>query len=232
MSDQMTARAGSIEDVLPRLDVDLWGVAPVAGMADVRLRDQVAALMPEARSVVALAMEIFPEVLDHSRPDKVMGEASLRDMLVPHMDFLNGRLTKAAYDLARLCHRQGFKALPMPAANSPSDQRYLAGVLSYKHVAEAAGLGTIGRHSLLVTPEFGPRVRLACLVTEAELKPTHRAQEGICDGCNECIVACPANALGLPEGGEAYSINKYACNVFRGAAGPCSECMRVCPQGR
>ncbi len=224
--------SGPIQEALSRLEVDVWGVASSADLAGTPLHDQVVALLPEARSVVTLAMEIFPEVLDHSRPNKVMGEASPRDMLVPHMDYLNGRLTKAAYDLARLSRRQGFKALPMPAAGTPSDQRYLAAVLSFKHSAAAAGLGTIGRHSLLVTPEFGPRVRLACLLTEAELRPTHRVQEKLCDGCDECIAACPARALSVPEGDEPYSINKYACSVFRGAAGPCSECMRVCPQGQ
>jgi epoxyqueuosine reductase QueG len=221
-----------IQEGLSRLEVDAWGVASLGDQVGTRLHDQAVALLPEARSVVVMAMEIFPEVLEHSRPNKLMGEASLRDMLVPHMDFLNGRLTKAGYDLARLCHSRGFKALPMPAAGCPTDQRYLTAALSYKHAAEAAGLGTMGRHSLLVTREFGPRVRLACVLTDAELQPTPRPRERTCDGCNECVVACPADALELPEGDEPYRINKYACSVFRGAAGPCSECMRVCPQGR
>ncbi len=221
----------SIQEALSRLEVDAWGVASMADLSGTRLHEQVVALLPEARSVVAMAMEIFPEVLDHSRPSKMMGEGSARDLLVPHMDFLNGRVNKAAYDVAKAARRQGFKALPMTAANAPSDQRYLSAVLSYKHAAEAAGLGNIGRHSLLVTPQFGPRVRLTCVLTEAELEPTPRLREKLCDGCNECIAACPSNALGVPDGDEEYSINKFACSVFRGAAGPCSECMRVCPQG-
>lgn len=220
-----------LESALGKLEVDLVGVASVAEMTP-RLRDQVLALLPGARSAVALASEIYPEVLDHSRPDKVMGEMSARDMLVPHMDYLNGRITKSAYDLARVSRRAGFKALPMAPANYPQDQRYLTAILSYKHVAEAAGLGTIGHHSLVVTPQFGPRVRLGCLLTEAELSPTPRLHDGICDGCNNCIAACPSKALSAPEGDAPYAINKFACSVYRGAAGPCSECMRVCPQGR
>jgi epoxyqueuosine reductase QueG len=120
----------------------------------------------------------------------------------------------------------------MAPANYPQDQRYLTAILSYKHVAEAAGLGSFGRHSLLVTPQFGPRVRLGCLLTEAELTPTPHLSDGLCDQCNNCIAACPSKALSEPEGDAAYSINKYACAVYRGGAGPCSECMRVCPQGQ
>lgn len=220
-----------LESMLPALDVDLVGVASVAEM-EPRLRDQVVALLPGAKSAIALAMEIFPEVLDHSSPEKVMGEASTRDMLVPHMDFLNGRITKAAYDLAKVSRRSGFKALPMAPANYPTDQRYLTAVLSYKQVAVAAGLGTIGRHSLLVTRQFGPRVRLGCLLTEAEIRPSTRVADGLCDACNNCIAACPSKALSEPSDGAPYAINKYACSVFRGAAGPCSECMRICTQGR
>ena len=95
------------------------GIASVADLAEPRLRDQVLALLPQARSVVTLAMEVYPEVLDHSRPGKLIGEGSPSDMLGPHMDYMNSRLTKAAYDVARSCRKQGLKALPMPAANYP-----------------------------------------------------------------------------------------------------------------
>ncbi len=232
MRERTPGNPGTIQEALSRMEVDAMGIASVADPAEPRLRAQVEALLPEARSIVVFAMEIYPEVLDHSKPAKLMGEVSARDLLGPHMDYLNGRLNKAIYDVARACRRQGFKALPMPAANYPTDQRYLTSILSYKHAAEAAGLGTIGRHSLLVTPEFGPRVRLACVLTDAELKATPRLADGLCDGCNDCIAACPANALSEPADGEAYAINKFACQAFRNASGSCSDCMRVCPQGR
>ncbi len=232
MNDRMPGSEALLQERLSRLDVDAMGVASVADLAEPRLRDQVLALLPSARSLVVCAMEVFPEILDHSRPGKTVGEASASDMLGAHMDFLSGRLTKAAYDVAQTCRRQGYRALPMPAAKYPTDQRYLTSVLSYKHAAVAAGLGTLGRHSLLVTPEFGPRVRLACVLTEAELKPTARLVDGLCDECNNCIKACPAGALSEPEGGAVYSMNKYACQAFRNGSGSCAECMRICAQGR
>lgn len=228
----VSCQSRAVEDELSRLEVDVFGVASVSDLEEKRLRDQILALLPDARSIVVLANEIFPEVLDHSRPEKVMGEASPRDMLVPHMDYLNGRLTKAAYDVARVSRRQGLKALPMPAAGVPSDQRFLTSIISYKHAAEAAGLGTIGQHSLLITPQFGPRVRLTCVLTEAELPPTPRLGKSLCSRCDLCIEACPSRALAVPSIGEVYSINKFACSAFRGGAGPCSECMKACPNGR
>ena len=105
--------------------------------------------------MVALGGEVFPEILDHSRPFKEMGEASARDMLVPHYDYVNSRVTKSAYDLSKAIRRQGLKALPMPAALYPTDQRFLHSVLSYKHAAQATGVGSHG----LAQPAHGPRVR-------------------------------------------------------------------------
>lgn len=219
-------------DRLATLEADAVGIAPVSAIAGSRLYDQVTNLLPGAKSIVALAGEIFSEILDHSAPFKEMGEGSPRDMLPPHQDYVNSRLTKSAYDLSKAIRRQGLKALPMPAANYPTDQRHLFSVLSYKHVAEAAGLGAMGWHSLLVTQQFGPRVRLACVLTEAELPPTGKRVDDLCEGCGRCIEACPAHALKEPKAGDAYAINKFACGVFRAASGPCSECMKVCPVGR
>lgn len=232
MDDMLFDRSALVQSGLARVEADAIGVAAVADLAEPRLREQVLELMPTARSVIAMAMEVFPEILDHHKPEKLMGEASARDMFGPHLDYLNGRLTKAAYDVAKLCRRHGLKALPMPAANYPTDQRYLTSVLSYKHAAVAAGLGTLGRHSLLVTPEFGPRVRLACVLVEADLKPTPNLNGDLCDGCNNCIKNCPSGALMEPEGDEPYRINKFACSVFRSGSGACADCMRVCTQGR
>jgi len=66
-----------------------------------------------------------------------------------------------------------------------------------KDASVLAGLGVIGRNNLLVTPEFGPRVRLRGIFMEAELEPTGRI-EGFdpCDGCDmPCHAACPREAF-------------------------------------
>lgn len=232
MSQVSQKTAEELQGAISKLEVDLVGVASVAELSQPWLRDQVLALLPQARSVVCFGMEIYPEVLDHGKPEKLMGEGSARELLEPHGEYLTGRLNKAAYDLARACRSRGFRTLPMPASKYPTDQRYLRAILSYKHVAEAAGMGTIGRHSLLISPQHGPRVRLSCVLTEFEFSPSPRLSKDLCDGCNECLVACPAGALSEPKSGDAYAINKFACRAFRSASGDCTECMRVCPMGR
>ncbi len=59
-----------------------------------------------------------------------------------------------------------------------------------------AGLGVIGRHNLLVTPEYGSRVRLRGIFMEAELRPTGPLDYDPCNGCDmPCHEACPRRAF-------------------------------------
>ena len=64
-----------------------------------------------------------------------------------------------------------------------------------KDAAVLAGLGCIGKNNLLVTPEFGSRVRLDGMLLEEELDPTGPIDFDPCDGCEEpCRKACPQNS--------------------------------------
>ncbi len=229
--DIPTASA-AVQESLARLDVNTVGVAAISNLKDSKLAKMALHLLPGARSITVFAMEVFPEILDHSRPKRTTGMASLNDLLNRHTDYLNGRLTKAAYDVAKVSRSHGLKALPLPAEGCPYDARFLKAVLPYKQVAQAAGLGTIGRSSLLVTPDFGPRVRLAGCLTEAQLETGITTVTDVCQDCEICITHCPSKALSLPLAEEPYAINKFACSVFCGAAAGCSECIRLCPAGR
>jgi epoxyqueuosine reductase len=219
----------SVQEALSKLEVDRTGVVSVSALQGSKLKTDALRLLPEARSVVVLEMQVYREVLCHSRPERVTGQTSLSDLLERHMEYLGGRLTAAAYNVAKASHKYGFKALPLPSVGCPIDSRFQVAAFSYKHAAEAAGLGYIGRSSLLITPDYGPRVRLACCLTEAVLDPTPGAAVSVCQGCDVCVENCPSGALGIPRADEPYSINKFACAAFRKGSGGCSECMRLCP---
>ena len=67
--------------------------------------------------------------------------------------------------------------------------------LPHKTVATRAGLGWIGKHCLLVTPQYGSAVRISSLLTDAPLTcdaPVTRSQ---CGACHACVRYCPAHAL-------------------------------------
>jgi epoxyqueuosine reductase len=218
-----------VQECLPRLEVDLVGVARLDELDGNRLAEQATRLLPSTRSIVVLGMEIWPEFLDMTSPERTAGSANLNDLYNRHIDYLRGRLVRASYDVARASHRAGLKALPLPAQGPSVDGRFLEAVISYKHAGEAAGLGRIGMNSLLVTADRGPRVNLTVCLTEAVLESTADPGFRTCLFCNVCIAKCPAHALSRPKDGETYAINKFACRNYLEAAGGCSECVRQCP---
>jgi epoxyqueuosine reductase len=219
-----------MEKIKNQLDVELLGIVSLPTSTSDELKRRAISILPEVKSVVVLGKEIFREVVSLLKPRKEVGEAEYGELLGPHSDFLSGRLTGASHHLANLFRREGYRSLPLPAVGCPTDQRFMTALFSYKHAGELAGLGKIGRHSLLITPEFGPRVRLACVLTEAPLESSHLAQKDYCAHCDVCIRECPAQALAVPEGDEAYSMDKFACRTYRQAGLTCSVCMKVCDE--
>ncbi len=227
---QSNAKASAIvQKALAKLDVDMVGVARINDLKSTALGKAALKLLPSARSIVVVGMEVYPEFLELTSPERTMGSANLNDLYRRHNDVLAGRLTGAVYNVGRESRQAGLKAMPLPVDGPCVDGRFLEAVISYKHAAEAAGLGKIGMSSLLVTDKYGPRVRLALCLTEALLESTANDEPGACRYCNICVAKCPAHALGRPKKGEPYAINKFACRTYSDAAGGCSECVRVCP---
>ena len=149
-----------VQEVLAKLDVDMVGVVRIDDLKKNKLAQAAQKLLPSVKSIVVLGMEVFPEFLDLTSSERKMGTANFNDLLSRHVEYLRGRLLKASYDIAKASHRAGLKALPLPGQGPAVDGRFLEAVISYKHAAEAAGLGNIGMSSLLVTEKYGPRVQL------------------------------------------------------------------------
>ncbi len=114
-----------------------------------------------------------------------------------------------------------------------------------KDSAHLAGLGVIGKNNLLVTPEFGTRVRLRGMFIEAELEPTTLSGFDPCNGCDmPCHKACPRDAFrsgsfGRPyckeENDERYANEKMLDGSIMGieessmVMKPCRFCELACP---
>lgn len=114
-------------------------------------------------------------------------------------------------------------------------------------LAIQAGLGQYGRHGLLITPEFGPRVRIAKIFTDLPLNPDEPIDFGVtetCNQCRRCSDGCPIKAIpsGEPEFTEAtsnlkgvkkWTVDAMKCFKFWTNQGTdCSICIRVCPYNK
>ena len=84
-------RNAMLQDLIPKLDVDAIGIVSLAEWEGTRLTETALKLLPQARSVVVLGMEIYREILELASPEEVTGAASLTDLLDGAHDFLKGR---------------------------------------------------------------------------------------------------------------------------------------------
>jgi epoxyqueuosine reductase len=112
-------------------------------------------------------------------------------------------------------------------------------------IAIDAGLGELGRHGLLITEEFGPRIRLCKVYTSLPLTPDKPIDIGVqafCEACMRCAESCPAQAImngertdkawnaSNNEGVLKWPINAEKCLGFWVRNGAwCAVCIRVCP---
>ena len=115
-------------------------------------------------------------------------------------------------------------------------------------LAIKAGLGEYGRHGLLITPDFGPNVRLAKVFTDIPLtvdEPISFGVKEFCQECRKCADNCPVKAIphGEPQseppnisslrGIKKWTVNAEKCFKFWvGMNTDCAICIRVCPYNK
>ncbi len=108
-----------------------------------------------------------------------------------------------------------------------------------------AGLGEMARNGLLITPQLGPRLRLAKVYTDLPLTPDPPIEFGVekfCMICGKCAQKCPSKSIvfGPPSpqphnisnrpGVNTWHINAETCLTFWAQNGTdCANCIRVCP---
>lgn len=174
------------------LGADLVGIASAARMnenpPDPRWPQTPGRLWAECRSVVMIARRM------------PMGTYRAQDDLVKRMTphYVMNRLDQIALDLACAIEDRGAYAVPVPQQVTDTRlKRGTMGSISLRHAAVEAGLGTLGLNMMLVTPEFGPRVYLAGILTDAALDCNGPPEEAHCLGpkCGRCMLACPPDAV-------------------------------------
>ena len=136
--------------------------------------------------------------------------------------------------VAQFIRGLGYKAIPSgndTALNIP--------------LAIDAGLGDLGRNGLLITPQYGPRVRISKVFTDLPLVPDEPIEFGVtqyCEKCSKCAKYCPGQAILWGErttqpnnisnasGELKWPIDAEKCFAFWARnQGSCMNCIRVCP---
>jgi epoxyqueuosine reductase QueG len=156
-------------------------------------------------------------------------------------DIINARLDHIISRLSSVLQRGGHKAHPVAASKRVDDDRICA-VFSHKLSAHLAGLGWIGKNCLLITPDMGPRVRWATVLTDAPLA-TGRPMDERCGDCLECVNICPMKTFTgqsfRAEEPRAARFDAGRCDQYfskmkekNAETAVCGLCLYACPYGR
>lgn len=180
----------------------------------------------KCRSVVVFLKKMPPEVISLDNP-------------VPYTRTANQlweELDAIALKLSLFLEDRGVPAVPVP-----SDDPYLywdekkkrgMGIMSMRHAGMLAGLGTLGKNTLLVNRKHGNLVYIGCVLLGKALKADPLVKNGIClPGCTVCIKSCPVKAL------NGTTVNQKLCrsnSIKKTARGftlyTCNLCRRMCPR--
>jgi reductive dehalogenase len=137
--------------------------------------------------------------------------------------------------IAEFIRNLGYKAIPMGNDTALSIP-----------LAIDAGLGELGRNGLLITPEYGPCIRICKVFTDLELKTDKPITFGVtdfCKNCKKCVEACEADAIQTEDepsfktvcpsnrqGVLRWAVNQDKCYKFWVEnGGECSNCIAACP---
>lgn len=179
----------------------------------------------DCKSVVVIGFAL-PKGLFEVKPDLIYGHFNY--LTTPEVDKLTMTTAKIIED------RYDGVAVPMPCDGPydywDSQKMEGRGLISMKHAAVNAGLGTLGKNTLLLNAKFGNRLTVGAILTNLELRSDDFAESICVEGCSLCIKNCPAQAIK-----EESVIQKLCRNNAYGKTARgfdtvmCNQCRTVCP---
>lgn len=227
-----------IREIAETWGADFYGIADLSPAHDAILEQggPSVAAYPRAISVGIRLMNTIVDELTNS---------SDRSVAINYRhhgyDVVNQRLDLLASRVSSLLQREGCQALPVPASRRVDNERICA-VFSHKLAAHLSGLGWIGKNCLLITPEAGPRVRWATILTDAPLPVQKKPTREQCGTCNQCVEICPIKAFtGKPfieSDPREKRFNAGKCDRYfermrkkDSETAVCGLCLYICPYG-
>ncbi len=185
-------------------------------------------IYPETKTVIVIGLSVSLPVLETS-PSIWYHEL---------YKTLNSLLDQYTVQIASILTNAGFPSVFVPRDGYGSIEVLInnpVAFFSHRHAAVLAGLGTFGVNNMVLTPEFGPRVRFGSIFTSAEIPSDPLTQKELCIHCNHCVDLCPAIALKEGEYPEVLT-DKKACtsqsaDLNKRHISPCGICIKVCPAG-
>lgn len=186
-------------------------------------------IWPWSKNAIVLAIPLFLPMME-TAPSMVYQE--LYDTSNRILDDLSYRLTN--YIVFEL----GYRAIFFPRDCYDNIEVLLKNPsAAFSHVIAGyyAGIGTIGDSHNLISKEFGPRMRVVSILTDAPIPADPMLEKNLCIHCKKCLKECPAHCF-TEDGDGIYQMDKVACTQYHVDIKnqhhwPCGSCASVCPVG-
>lgn len=211
-----------ITELCIKWGADLVGFAPIERFSE---QSAVHQLMPEAKTVIGLGFRVLRGAYRGVEEGSTyyqyttMGVENMEETIMPMISLR----------LSMMLEEEGFCALPqrrhqliMEEEDSVNPEMYHNFIyrnrgqelqMDFDEAAVLCGLGEIGFHGGLLTEEFGPFVRTCFVLTDVEIEGSPVKEPHLCDGCKECVKACPGSAI--DENGR---VDAWQCAVYYNGA--------------
>jgi epoxyqueuosine reductase len=223
-------KSDQVKKILVAMKVDLCGVASIDRFSDAPAGFHPKDIFNGCNSVVAYAIKAPAEALFLKN---TLPYTNIQDRLEQHLDYIG---LMAARELERL----GIKAVPMPT-DKPYEyfdqaKQHGKALLSLRHAAWLAGLGILGKNTLLINNKYGNLLSLGALLVDTVLEPDPLADyrgRACPDNCRLCLDSCPHDAL------DGRTVDQWKCrpmsnykigNNFNVKI--CNMCRKVCPSAQ
>ena len=149
-----------VKDRVLKANIQLVGVTPVERLSGAPEGRRPTDILPTAKNVIVAAVHVLDSVYDLPYT---------RYEYTNQFFILNSRLNSMTTNVCEFLESKGYRNIPIPAAH-PRVNKDLCGILSHRHAAVRAGIGEFALNNMLTTPQYGSKVRLVTIVTEAELE--------------------------------------------------------------
>ncbi len=203
---------------------DVCGIASIDRFQNAPSGFHPADILPDARSVIVYGKQFMKGTFISK---STVPYTLTRNQLIQDVDNISVKLSG-------FIEKDGHIAVPVPSTDPyeywDEERRHGRGILSLKHSAQLAGVGVIGKNTLLINKEYGNRLWLGAVITNMEMEPDEIRKSVCPEKCRICLDACPQSALdGITIDQKKCREICFSCTEGGGWVIKCNKCRMECP---
>jgi len=199
-----------IKAAAKRMGADIVGIGSIDRWSTAPIQMDPKQIMPKAKSIIAMGFRVLRGSLrgieegTYFSNYSAMGYGGITYLYMPMTVInLSKMIEDAGYEAVPMGHQSDWRAIDNLGYLRENYSRPVAPgkaapdvMISLRIAGFLCGLGEIGYSKMLLTPEFGPRVRVGIIITELELEPDPIIEPGtLCNRCMACVRECPGGCI-------------------------------------